>query len=170
MSTDVMLYVARHGIGTGNEPDAPLSSDGFNQAEQLADFLSRMKGLHVDRLISSPYTRAWQTAEIIEERLKIKLGSPGNRLREQGVRGVTEEESDEMVIHRVTDFVEELLISGQHTFLLVSHRLAITLMLRHYAPDFVVEDMKNPDLFLLKFSDGKSQVKHLWNAGQPAVV
>ncbi|SEK05789.1 histidine phosphatase family protein [Paenibacillus polymyxa] len=170
MSTDVKLYVARHGIGTGNEPDAPLSSDGFNQAEQLAGFLSQMEDLHVDRLISSPYTRAWQTAEIIEERLKIKLGPPGNRLREQGVRGVTEEESDEMVIARVTSLTEELLKSDQHTFLLVTHRLILTLLLHHYAPDFVLEEITNPDLYLLTFRDGKCQVKRLWNTMQPVAV
>ncbi|MGM1022736.1 MAG: histidine phosphatase family protein [Bacillota bacterium] len=170
MSHDVKLYVVRHGIGTGNQPDAPLSPDGFKQAEQLADFLLQMDGLQVDRLMSSPYKRAWRTAEIIEERLNIRLDPPEDRLRERGVAEVTDEESEEMVINRVTALTEELLESGQHTFLLVTHRLIITLLLHHYAPHFVLEEITNPDLYLLTFSDGNCQVHHLWNTEQPVVV
>ncbi|WP_068501430.1 histidine phosphatase family protein [Paenibacillus kribbensis] len=170
MNNDVRLFVVRHGIGTGNGPDAPLKNpEGFNQAEQLADSLLQMDGFHVDHLISSPYMRAWQTAEIIGERLNIRPG-PEDRLREQGVRGITEEESDEMVTARVTTLTEELLESGQHTFLLVTHRLILTLLLHHYAPDFVPEEITNPDLYLLTFRDGKCQVKRLWNTKQPVVV
>lgn len=147
MDNDIKLYVVRHGIGTGNEPDAPLKNpEGFNQAKQLADFLLQMEGLHVDRLMSSPYKRAWQTAEIIGERLDIRPGSE-DRLREQGVAEVTDEESEEMVNTRVTALTEELLQSGRHTFLLVTHRLIITLMLHHYAPDFILEEITNPDLY-----------------------
>jgi 2,3-bisphosphoglycerate-dependent phosphoglycerate mutase len=155
-----------HGMATGNLPDAPLSREGCEQAEQLADFLSRMEGLHVERLISSPYLRAWKTAEIIEERLKVKLDPPEDRLKERGISGVTEEESEDVVTTRVTALTEELLESGQHTFLLVTHRLTITLLLHHYAPDFVLEDMTNPDLYLLTFRNGNSQVKRLWNTGK----
>ncbi|AHC22756.1 MULTISPECIES: histidine phosphatase family protein [Paenibacillus] len=164
MNNDVRLFVVRHGIGTGNEPDAPLRvPEGFEQAKQLADFLLHMDGLHVDRLISSPYKRAWQTAKIIEERLNIKLDPPEDRLRERGVPEVTAEESEKMVNTRVTALTEELLESGRHTFLLVTHRLIITLLLHHYAPDFILEEITNPDLYLLTFSDGKCQAKHLWS-------
>lgn len=175
MNNDVRLFVVRHGIGTGNGPNAPLKNpEGFNQAEQLADFLFQMGGLHVDRLISSPYMRAWQTAEIIKKRLNIRLESE-DRLRERGVAEVTDnhntsEETKEMVTTRVTALTEELLESGQHTFLLVTHRLILTLLLHHYAPDFVLEEITNPDLYLLTFSDGKCQVKRLWNTEQPVVV
>jgi hypothetical protein len=55
---------------------------------------ARVYGLEMKR--STCKSSIWDR-KIIEERLKIKLGPPGNRLREQGVRGVTEEESDEMV-------------------------------------------------------------------------
>ncbi|MEC0236376.1 histidine phosphatase family protein [Paenibacillus kribbensis] len=170
MNQDIKLFVVRHGIGTGNGLNAPLKNpEGFNQADQLADFLLQMDGLHVDRLISSPYLRAWQTAEIIGKRLNIRPG-PEDRLREQGVRGITEEESDEMVTARVTNLTEELMGSGQHTFLLVTHRLILTLLLHHYAPDFVPEEITNPDLYLLTFHGGKCQVKRLWSTEQPVVI
>ncbi|WP_338709181.1 histidine phosphatase family protein [Paenibacillus amylolyticus] len=44
-----------------------------------------MEDLHLDRLISSPYLRAWQTAETIADRLKLKLEPNEERLREREI-------------------------------------------------------------------------------------
>ena len=72
------LYVLRHGIavepGTpGYEQDAerPLIPKGKRQLRQIAAAMEKM-GLRFDLVVSSPYLRAKQTAEIIVESLKLE--------------------------------------------------------------------------------------------------
>ncbi|SFE15195.1 2,3-bisphosphoglycerate-dependent phosphoglycerate mutase [Paenibacillus algorifonticola] len=166
MHDEVTLYLVRHGRATGNQTDAPLSTVGVTQSEQLADDLASMGSLHVDQLISSPYLRAWQTAQIIEKRLNLKLEPAEIRLREQGVPGIDKEESAQEVSTRVVAFTNELLNSGGQTFLLVSHRLTLTLLLQHYVPDFTDqqgEQMTNPDLYELRFKNGTARQRRLWS-------
>ncbi|MFZ1075726.1 MAG: histidine phosphatase family protein [Minisyncoccia bacterium] len=63
-----MVYFVRHGQSTGNitpvfqSPDSPLSEKGKEQAERIAERISKIS---FDALISSPYPRAKQTAEVI---------------------------------------------------------------------------------------------------------
>ncbi|WP_341282412.1 histidine phosphatase family protein [Paenibacillus sp. FSL H8-0537] len=166
MHDEVTLYLVRHGRATGNQLDAPLSSVGVTQSEQLADALAGMDSLHMEKFISSPYLRAWQTAQIIEKRLNLKLEPAENRLREQGVPGIDKEESAQEVSTRVVAFTNELLKSDAQTFLLVSHRLTLTLLLQHYVPDFTDqqgEQMTNPDLYELRFKNGTAFQKRLWS-------
>jgi phosphohistidine phosphatase len=72
------LYVLRHGIavepGTpGYEKDyeRPLTSKGRHQLRQIAGAMKKMD-LRFDLILSSPFLRAKQTAEIIAESLKLK--------------------------------------------------------------------------------------------------
>ncbi|MGE3270748.1 MAG: histidine phosphatase family protein [Chloroflexota bacterium] len=51
-----MLYLVRHCQAAGQEPDAPLTPLGQEQAHTLA---VRLKRLGVARIVSSPFTRAW---------------------------------------------------------------------------------------------------------------
>jgi phosphohistidine phosphatase len=70
------LYLLRHGIAV--EPDAPgLKSDaerpltpkGKNRLRQIAKAMDAL-GLSCDLILSSPYVRARQTAEIVAKALK----------------------------------------------------------------------------------------------------
>lgn len=59
------LYIARHGeslgnTGENNGVDPELSSLGREQSARLAE---RMKSIHLDAIISSPFIRAVQTAK-----------------------------------------------------------------------------------------------------------
>ncbi|WP_396128980.1 histidine phosphatase family protein [Exiguobacterium mexicanum] len=49
------FYLIRHCSATGQEPEAPLTEAGEQQALALADFF---RDIPVDRIISSDYTRA----------------------------------------------------------------------------------------------------------------
>ncbi|MEM9448694.1 MAG: histidine phosphatase family protein [Cyanobacteria bacterium P01_E01_bin.6] len=69
------ILLVRHGETNWNRDkkfqgqiDVPLNDNGRQQAEQCAEFL---KGIHIDRAISSPMLRPKETAEII---LKRHLG------------------------------------------------------------------------------------------------
>ena len=61
-----VLYLVRHCQATGQEPDAPLTELGKQQAIALADWLSEVP---IGRIISSPFIRAYQSAIPLSERL-----------------------------------------------------------------------------------------------------
>jgi phosphohistidine phosphatase len=64
------LYFLRHGLAadreTWEEEDAlrPLTGEGRDRIEKLAGFIAN-QNLSLDRIVSSPYLRALQTAEIV---------------------------------------------------------------------------------------------------------
>jgi phosphohistidine phosphatase len=69
------LYLIRHAEavplgenGNNNDPDRPLTAQGHDQCRSLAEALMR-QGVHLDRLVTSPYLRARQTAEGLLEHL-----------------------------------------------------------------------------------------------------
>jgi broad specificity phosphatase PhoE len=67
------VILARHGNTDANNaavhqsPETPLSKEGVLQSKALA---KKLTGVDIDYIISSPYTRARQTAEIISRELK----------------------------------------------------------------------------------------------------
>lgn len=64
------LYFLRHGDAgareswPGGDRDRPLSDDGKERMRREAQVLAGLK-LGVSLIVSSPYVRAWQTAEIV---------------------------------------------------------------------------------------------------------
>jgi phosphohistidine phosphatase len=63
------IYLLRHGIAEdyhpgGSDKDRELTPEGIRQVEAVAGSLSRLQ-LKLDRIITSPYPRACQTAEIV---------------------------------------------------------------------------------------------------------
>jgi broad specificity phosphatase PhoE len=70
------VILARHGNTEANNaavhqsPETPLSKEGIAQSEALAKKLARVD---IDHIISSPYARARQTAEIINRKLDKQI-------------------------------------------------------------------------------------------------
>jgi phosphohistidine phosphatase len=70
------LFILRHGIavepGTAGYDDAsrPLTSEGKEKLKSIAAAMLKLE-LSFDLILSSPYTRARQTAEMVAERLKL---------------------------------------------------------------------------------------------------
>ena len=69
------LYLIRHASPVGklnhwSSPETPLSELGVNQAEKIAQFLENLK---FDAIITSPYKRTTQTANIIAKYNKSAL-------------------------------------------------------------------------------------------------
>jgi len=68
------IYLVRHGEAEGNEkavfknPDAKMTERGHRQAKELAD---RCKQLSVEIIISSPNTRAIETAQYISNSCNV---------------------------------------------------------------------------------------------------
>jgi phosphohistidine phosphatase len=72
------LYILRHGIAGVRDqsryPDdsqRPLTDDGIRKMKQVAKGMKTL-GLNFDLILSSPYTRARQTAEIVAKELKAQ--------------------------------------------------------------------------------------------------
>ena len=72
------IFILRHGIavergtrGFEKDSERPLTGKGKRQLRTSAAAMKRMK-LRLDLILSSPYKRARQTAEIIAEELKLK--------------------------------------------------------------------------------------------------
>src|SRR5689334_9975717 len=70
------LFILRHGIavepGTAGYDDAsrPLTSEGKEKLKLITAGMMKLE-LSFDLILSSPYTRARQTAEIVADRLKL---------------------------------------------------------------------------------------------------
>ena len=72
------LYVLRHGIavepgtpGYATDADRPLTPEGERKLRQIAKAMEALE-LSFDLILSSPYLRARQTAEIVAEVLKAR--------------------------------------------------------------------------------------------------
>ena len=72
------IYILRHGIaaeqgisGVKNDSERPLTPKGRRQLRKSAAAMKKMKS-GFDLILSSPYLRAKQTAEIVAQELKIK--------------------------------------------------------------------------------------------------
>jgi phosphohistidine phosphatase len=94
------IYLLRHAIAADRDPDRypddslrPLTVQGRKKMIKVADALNNM-GLQVDLILSSPFVRARQTAEIARKSLHLKkdrlllidalapAGNPGNLIAE----------------------------------------------------------------------------------------
>jgi phosphoserine phosphatase len=70
------IYLIRHGqsearvIQKRQGPDTPLSKEGRSQAVKIA---KRVKGIEVSEILSSPWERALETAQIIARKTKLPL-------------------------------------------------------------------------------------------------
>jgi phosphohistidine phosphatase len=65
---NMILYLVRHGIAedtsaSGRDADRRLTQKGTLRTAMVAKAVHRL-GVSFDRIVSSPYRRAWQTAEI----------------------------------------------------------------------------------------------------------
>ena len=72
------LYFLRHAIaaepGTvhvAHDSERPLTAEGIEIMQKAADGMRRM-GLNVDHVVSSPYLRASETAQIVVEKIAFK--------------------------------------------------------------------------------------------------
>jgi phosphohistidine phosphatase len=72
----VNLYLLRHGLardpspqGFAKDSDRPLTPEGERKLRKIAEGMAALE-LAVDLILSSPYRRARQTAEIVAEALK----------------------------------------------------------------------------------------------------
>jgi len=103
--SDSFFILLRHGESTGNaenrhqgQADFPLTEHGLKQTELLAEFWHG-QNIQFDQAISSPLTRAKQTAKILSDRLELELNfDPIWMERDNGeLAGLTHEQARQIL-------------------------------------------------------------------------
>ncbi|MFC4302853.1 histidine phosphatase family protein [Cohnella boryungensis] len=169
----------RHGITEWNQrgiiqgvTDIPLSEEGLQQAQQLAERLAS-EGERWDCVYCSDLQRATQTGEMIARRLAIPLHKD-SRLRERSfgsAEGTTEaerlarwgenwrsavpdQESDESVRERGLDFVNELQVAHPgKAFLVVTHGSFLARMLQALCEGLDDSHLRNMSLTVMELQE-----------------
>lgn len=178
------IYIVRHCEAEGQSPPAPLTERGVVQAQELADFL---EDVQVDYIVSSPFERALQTIqpfagrrnmEVVEDmRLseRVLSSNPMSDWAEK-LEATYQDlnlkfeggESSNDAMKRIVSVVEDICESDSENAVIVAHGGILTLLLYFYTPHFSFdqwEGMSNPDVYLLKRSEGKNEVKRIWEEG-----
>jgi 2,3-bisphosphoglycerate-dependent phosphoglycerate mutase len=175
------IYVVRHCKAEGQEPEAPLTPAGQQQAEALAEFFEETP---IDRIISSPYARALGSVGPLSQRRRVPV-EQDERLAErvlstqpipdwyERLRDSFDDlhlcyeggESSHTAMKRAVEVVHEVLASDATNTVLVSHGCLITLLLKHFDERFGFaewESLTNPDVFVLTVEQDKLRVDRLW--------
>lgn len=175
------FYLIRHCSATGQEPDAPLTDAGEQQALALADFF---QDIPVDRIISSDYTRAVAsiTPLAVSKQLTIETES---KLRERILSLEPRDDWFELLRHSFTDasFRVPGAESGQEatdrilsvieplddvtgTTVLVTHGNLLALLLQYVDNRFDFDtwrNLSNPDVYCLEIVDNSWSVERVWS-------
>lgn len=174
------FYLIRHCSATGQEPDAPLTEAGEQQALALADFF---RDIPVDRIISSDYTRATASIAPLATSKQLTIETEP-RLRERILSLEPRDDWFELLRHSFTDAsfrvpgaesgqdatdrilsVIESLDDVNGTTVLVTHGNLLALLLQHVDNRFDFDtwrNLSNPDVYRLKIVDNSWSVERAW--------
>lgn len=181
-----VLYCIRHCAASGQEPDAPLTPEGYRQAGVLAAHLA---GAGIGRIISSPYRRAQESAAPLaarlglavetDPRLKERVLSAGNRpdwyerLRESFADPdlrLPGGESGREATQRGLAAIHAALTGPAGTVAVVTHGNLLALILHHFTGDFGFagwQQLSTPDVYRLAIGPDNPQVQRVWDHHRP---
>lgn len=159
------LYLVRHCAALGQEPDAPLTQEGYRQAEMLAQMLAQKS---IGRIVSSPFVRAYETIAPFAKRCGLAIETD-ERLCERVLCGAARDDWREALQASFAD-LDVCLPGGESsraamkrgvaavteawqdntTTVVVTHGNLLALILRHF--DNTVgfaewQGLSNPDVF-----------------------
>lgn len=177
-----IIYLVRHCQATGQAADAPLSSEGIEQAEALAEFLSEAE---IGRIVSSPFVRALKSIDPLSMRSNIEIRLD-ERLIEAALSTIDYSDWDRKLRDTFSDFElsfeggessraattralaaldDALLPDTDHPIAVVTHGRLLTLILRHFDSKYGFEEWQNlttPDVFRLIIKENESRVERIW--------
>lgn len=175
------IHLVRHCLATGQEPEAPLSTKGSAQAASLAYVFD---GLPVDVIITSPYTRAIQSAEPLATRRQISL-QVDERLRERmlGCTGTLHwrealkatfddidlvfphGESSRQAVERACCVLSDAADHGLQNIVVMTHGNLMALLLKSFDASLEFDTwacLTNPDVYRLTISEGNISLVRTW--------
>lgn len=176
-----LIYIIRHCKASGQEPSAELTEEGWTQAERLAN---RLAHEGIQRIVSSPFTRAIQSIEPLARRLDVEIETD-SRLIERTLSNAALPdwltclqatfndldvcyaggESSRAATARAVAAVEDILARESQITALVSHGNLSTLLLKYFDDRFGFEEwkkMSNPDVFCVEIGDAETRVERIW--------
>ena len=174
------VLLVRHCESTAQHPDAPLTSAGLAQADQLA---ARLAALAPDHVVSSPYLRARQSIAPLAQALGLPV-AVDERLRERrlgeaplddwraAVRASFEDldrvlpggESSRAAQQRGRAALDDILAGGHRLPVLATHGNLLALLLTAIDGRFGYagwESLRNPDVMLLSVEAGAWSYRRL---------
>jgi 2,3-bisphosphoglycerate-dependent phosphoglycerate mutase len=166
-----VLYLVRHCQATGQEPDAPLTELGRQQAISLADWLGEVP---IGHIISSPFTRAVQSITPLSNRLGLVV-KKDDRLVERVLSPVPLDnwreilaktfvdldlsfkggESSRTAMMRGVTVVDRAIQQTTSPAIIVTHGNLMALILKHFDEQIGYaewERLQNPDVYCIQFS------------------
>lgn len=175
-----ILYLVRHCQATGQEPDAPLTELGKQQAISLAD---RFRKVPIGRIISSPFTRAYQSVMPLSERLGLTV-EVDERLIERVLSPVPLDnwrkrlaetfvdldlsfeggESSRIAMTRGVAAVHQAIQETTNSVIIVTHGNLMTLILKYFDEQIGYaewEKLQNPDVYRVNFSSEGTSVEQM---------
>jgi 2,3-bisphosphoglycerate-dependent phosphoglycerate mutase len=175
------FFLVRHCKAAGQEPDAKLTIEGFNQSLQLAGFLSNKR---IDLVISSPFVRAIETIKpfcqqnnipyIVEARLServlslMDLDDWMDKLEQTyfdlDLKFVGGESSNDAMTRGI-QVIDEALERPESNIVLVTHGGLMSFILKYYNNDFGFEDWRkisNPDVYSIQHDSLGAKVTRMW--------
>jgi 2,3-bisphosphoglycerate-dependent phosphoglycerate mutase len=179
-----MLYLVRHCQATGQEPDAPLTEIGQQQAIALAGWLSDVS---IGRIISSPFVRAYQSIAPLSEHLGLTI-EVDDRLVERVLSPVPlddwrqrlaetfidldlsfgEGESSRTAMMRGISVVDRAMQQTTDPVVIVTHGNLMTLILKHFNERVGYtewENLQNPDVYCIQVSGEGTYTERMIKAG-----
>jgi 2,3-bisphosphoglycerate-dependent phosphoglycerate mutase len=172
-----MLYFVRHCQATGQEPDAPLTEIGQQQAVTLADWLWEAQ---INRIISSPYVRAYQSIVPLSQRLRLTVevddrlvervlcSTPLNDWREKLAETFMDldlsfagGESSRIAMSRGMAVIDEVTQRAESSVAIVTHGNLMTLILKMFDEQIGYTEwanLRNPDVYQVQIGNELVQV------------
>lgn len=173
-----LLYLVRHCKASGQDPEAALTREGMEQAQNLVGFF---EGKEISRIISSPFVRAVQSIEPLAKELDMEV-EIDPRLAE---RVLSSEDLPDWLERLEESFHDlELKLSGgesgaeamergaavletaPNNCVLVTHGNMMGLLLKQIDINFGFQEwmkLSNPDVYEVKIKDGNKTINRLWH-------
>lgn len=178
------VFVVRHCEAEGQPDQAPLTQNGMIQAEHLSDFLS---DFNIERIVSSPYLRAIQSAKPFSKRTNLNI-EIDQRLMERVLSTnhlpdwydklkqtfvdydltFPGGESSRIAMKRMIAVLNDIQANTYSRTVIFTHGNILALLLNYYNENFGFETwakMTNPDVFLLTFKVKDICIQRIWTEG-----
>lgn len=170
----------RHCKAVGQEPNAPLTSEGKMQAIALTHLLS---GFGIERVISSPFTRAYRSIAPLAEHLCLAI-EIDNRLAERVLCGTPLADWQERLAESFTNLdlcldggessrtamargiavIDEALQQKADTIAIATHGNLMALILKHFDDRIGYAEwqkLSNPDVYRVDFLNDATHVERM---------